>query len=125
MKKINTVHLGKPSAQWKAWIRKLSEAGFEIKAVDTLAMELQSFSACPDDVILLHGMLPHLHRIIARTCARHPEAPIIVATEFDHFSINDDALHLDGVIFVSGPMALDRFVTTIREIVSHGQIAAA
>ena len=123
MKNIHIAQLGKPSRQWQAWIKALAGAGFEIKAVNPLAMELQVFRAQPDDIVLLDGMLPNLVRFIQRVCALCPDVQVIVATEVDSFTVKYEVMNLNGAIYVSGPMPGDQFAATVQSIVTRLEVA--
>lgn len=125
MNKIYIAQLGKPNIQWKAWLQALVNSGFELHAVSPLAMELQAFCGRPGDILLLDGMLPRLSRFIQRTCARTPEATVIVATEGDSLPVKHEVMNLDGATYFSGPMSADRFVESIHRVALQDRIAVA
>ncbi|VGO17300.1 hypothetical protein PDESU_05896 [Pontiella desulfatans] len=119
MKTIHVAQLGTPGRQWKAWEDALSEAEFDVRSVDPLAMERLTGCTRPGDTVLFDGLLPNLSRHIRHTCARCPEVNIIVATEVDSFAIRYEVMHLNGAIYVSGPTSPDRFVERVRSMIQR------
>ncbi len=81
-------------------------------------MELQTCRACPGETVLIDGMLPQLSRYIQRICARCSDINVIVVTEVDSFTVRYEVMHLNGAIYVSGPMPPERFVETLKSLVS-------
>ena len=124
MKKLSLAVQGNPCEQWCSWIDALSRSGFEINLIRPTVGEPPDANTESGDTIVLDGMLPNLARLIVCICARHPDSQIIVATASDSFTIKYEVLHLNGAIYVSGPMASERFVETIRGF-SEMEIAVA
>lgn len=113
MKKINRLRTDNPSARWQTWIQGLKSAGLTIRFIDRSALQADDVTKLFGDAILLDGLLPQLPRLIVSISARHPDVPIIVATEVDSFTIYYEVLH-DGAIYVSGPLSATEFVSAIQ-----------
>lgn len=118
---MNVATQKEPCAQWSAWIDALAESGFDVNVVTPSGMEMKNPSTKGGDTILLDGMLPNLSGLIMCICARCPEVQIIVATPIDSFTIKYEVLHLNGTIYISGPMASDRFVETVSGFAMQNQ----
>lgn len=88
-------------------------------------MELQTCPARPDDTVLFDGLLPNLARYIQRICARKSDINIIVATEEDSVDIKYEVQHLNGAIYLSGPIDSDEFVKIAHSIVNSKHLAIA
>ena len=125
MKTIHVVQLGISNRQWNVWVDALVEAGYDLKSVDPLSMELLTCHTCPGDTVLFSGLLPNLSRYIQRISARSPNVNIMVACENDSFAVRYEVMLHNEAFYVSGPMEPERFVETVRSVVLRQPLSDA
>jgi hypothetical protein len=70
-------------------------------------------------------MLPNLSRFIQRTGIQSLHVQLIVATAVHSFAIKCAVMHLNGTIFLSGPLTGDQFREAIRKVAFKADYSAA